>query len=120
MRDFGTLNNPTKFVDELGNLHDARIQRIEWQPTKRTLNFLIDDLYSNTVDLPEYPGEFPAKISLIEIVKLSLNFDGKDEYLCIDNFNVTQLESYIEIHINFWGGNELEAKCSSISIENLE
>lgn len=51
---------PREFFFALGNLHDAEITALKWEPAQKRVSILLEDLYSNFLGLPEYPGKTAA------------------------------------------------------------
>jgi len=54
------VNDPKKFFEELGGLHDSRIEEVAFSSDDLRLQLKISDLNSNFRGLPEYNGERPC------------------------------------------------------------
>lgn len=67
------MNSPESFIESVGGLHDAILDRLTWIPGQRRLELAIQDLYSNFEDLPDDPGRCPAVLALVDVT--SLRFD---------------------------------------------
>jgi hypothetical protein len=51
-----------QYFFELGGLHDAHLSDFLWFPDKDELQVLVDDINTNTLGLPSYPGLTPAAL----------------------------------------------------------
>ncbi len=43
-------------LEMLGLLHDSVVRQLIWKPEEKTIEFVVEDFYSNFEGLPEYPG----------------------------------------------------------------
>jgi len=110
------LNNPHEFFSELGDLHDARIERVQWLLHERRLTISIDDLYSNFLDLPEYKGLTPATIILNDVEDIEVNIGPVDDRINIFEFNAKVVDSSINVNVTCWPGGRIDIKCGSIQL----
>ena len=82
------------FLAGLGHLHDARITELRYSPNENELTLYLDDLYSNFIGLPEYPGETPACLAASGILALNVDLQNLMEDLpWIIQFYVHSLEA---------------------------
>lgn len=51
-----TVDDPLVYFDSLGGLHDAEVLSLDCNFAVRTVRLSVDDINSNFVGLPEYPG----------------------------------------------------------------
>ena len=92
-----------RFLRDLGGLHDARVTAFSFDLTERSFSVDVDDIYSNFEGLPEYKGRKPARIKLMEISRLKISFDARNEEFNIDDFSVFKINEIQEAaSILFW------------------
>ena len=114
--EYGRVNNPEVFFHELGGLHDARIEDINWLPNKRRLSITIDDMNSNFIDLPEYGGLPPPILVFVGVRRVLIDIDQTDENLNIYEFEAKPSPSYLDVSVKCWPGGRLEVTCESIDL----
>lgn len=121
-RQEGRLETPALFFSELGNLHDATIQFIEWNPVQWKISFVLDDLYSNFKGLPEYPGAQPATLILSSVSKLEIQVEADKFPMRVMDFEVEgeHSESTIRILVNVGPVGFIRAECNSIEFLKRE
>src|SRR5437868_15355773 len=93
------IQEPVKFFSELGNLHDARIRLVEWNPVQQEIAFLIDALYSNFDGLPEYPGLQPVRLAVGGVRWLGADVIRDEALLLIMDFAVEEASPDSTIHV---------------------
>jgi hypothetical protein len=71
-----TIRNVQKFFYELGGMHDADLLVVEWRLPERRLQLEIDDLLSNTQEMPEYRGPLPGTVILDDVVDVAAGGSG--------------------------------------------
>jgi hypothetical protein len=84
--DTAEIENPRAYFEELGDLHDSMVEKMELDFEARQLALTVSDLNSNFLDLPEYQGSRPATIlfSLASIARAEID--------CITGVRVYSLE----------------------------
>lgn len=73
MKDFA------RWVNSLGTLHDVWIDRMTWRCEQRVLEFHLDDIHSNFLGLPEYPGCEPGTLVFSGVSEVSLHVEPYDD-----------------------------------------
>jgi hypothetical protein len=76
----------------LGLLHDAELTQITWEASARLVRIGIDDIYSNTLGLPGYPGATPSVIQVTGVSDISLQLNPAEIGLRIFEATLVQLE----------------------------
>lgn len=74
-----SLVDPVFFFNDLGDLHDAKIDQITWSVAARTITLDVDDLNANFDGLPEYGGKKKASITFCEVENILLNCDARKD-----------------------------------------
>lgn len=118
-KDFHIVGEPEKYFAGLGDLHDARVERIDWLPEKQRLLLFLDDLNSNFLDLPEYKGLAPAILMLDGVESVNFKFAKCEKHLNIHEFKAVILSSRLDIIIKFWPSGQCDLQCSSVGIKEL-
>lgn len=115
-----TIENPQKFFDELGNLHDARIKHFLWFPEEKRLAVSVDDINSNFAGLPEYQGCQPQTILLEGVREIDLRLEADEDHLNIYEFTVIEKsgDPYLLAEIKCWPGGNIKVRCSSLHLED--
>jgi len=122
LEDRKCVEQPVIFISELGNLHDAEIESIEWNPALQEILFKIEDLHSNFLDLPEYTDIRPARLTLHGVEKFESNISPDGFRLCVMDFEVVKgsLNSGYEVSITFTPSGIMKISCASISCHSIE
>jgi hypothetical protein len=114
------IDKPRDFFEKLGNLHDARIERLKWLPKQQLLYISIDDLNSNFFGSTEYVGAQSGEILLSAVKKFYMDIEQTEEHLNIYDFAVKQSKDiFLEVEIKCSPGGSLKISCASISWEKL-
>jgi hypothetical protein len=66
------------FLEQMGGLHDSRVQAIVWNPTDYSIEFRFVDIYSNFLGLPEYPGKQSGVVVLHGIREMHMSIDASE------------------------------------------
>lgn len=112
------IKNPHDFFNDLGNLHDARIESIFWLPEERRLSISIDDMNSNFEGLPEYKGCQRGTVVIEGVIELDIGIDPVDDHINIHEFTVEVVpDSLFFAEIKCWPGGKIAIKFSSLKIE---
>lgn len=85
------MNSFRRAIEDLGDLHDARLQKLVWDFQSRTIEFGIADMYANFAGLPEYPGKQPGSIVLRDIGEASFEIAAMAQGQRIFEFSVVEL-----------------------------
>lgn len=70
------IEQPMQFFDQLGGLHDAQIESINWDSNQRSISLRVDDLNANFEGLPEYGGRMHASIEFADVSNVQLVCDA--------------------------------------------
>ena len=93
------IEAPARFFAELGNLHDAKILRLEWNPAERKVVLTLDDLYSNFVGLPEHTGRQPVCLVMSGVSRLEIDATPDKFPLRIVDFEIDEATAGTEMHV---------------------
>lgn len=115
------INNPKKFFDELGGLHDANIEKILLDIQLKSLCISVDDLNSNFLGLPEYQGLNPVDILFVEPDMVDINVQEPTSILRIYDMDLTNSkDGRINVRIDCSPGGYLKYECGSIELRNKQ
>lgn len=99
-------------------MHDADILEVSWSSTNKTLKLHIDDIYSNLLGFPEYPGKTPGHIIFNGVNYLRMNFES-DEILRIYDFLISEDIPPITT-ILFWPQGKIDVCFSSVHYPEIK
>jgi hypothetical protein len=85
------------YLLSLGGLHDAKVASIAWQPITKTLEFVLEDFYSNFLGMPEYPGLRTGRILLQGVSELSMDISSDDKLKIFEFLPSTEDDGYITV-----------------------
>jgi hypothetical protein len=110
------ITAPVSFFHELGNLHDARITEFQWDPGKREVTIVIDDLYANFAGLPEYVRLQPARLIMSGVCRVQMDVASDIFPLRIMDFEVEEPGSGAQrnITVTFDPSGRVRIECDSI------
>lgn len=100
-----------EFLHRMGLMHDCRVLALNWKPAEQRLEFQIDDLYSNFLGLPDYPGPHAGTIALAGVSDLNIAI-GHAEFLNIDEFEPSG-GSPDHVSVKFWPSGRITARFAS-------
>jgi hypothetical protein len=72
-----SLVDPISFFQELGDLHDVKVCRIEWNVCEQAIVLEVEDLNANFIGLPDYQGKKQALIKFNAVENLRLDCDAE-------------------------------------------
>ena len=114
------ISNPETFIEQLGDLHDARIQRLEWGPKQKQFEITVNDIYSNFVGLPDYKGCQPKKLLFDNIRDINMSVSGAEDSLNIYEFVITKIkENHFGAHIKCWPQGEIKFLFSDLNLKDI-
>lgn len=116
-----TLSDPRAFFHALGDLHDCEVLMFEVNMTKQEISLVVDDLYANFLELPEYPGKQPVR----------LTFSGVDEIetrIALDSLPARIMDLEVEVHsglqahviLRFQPSGHIGINCEAIACRTTE
>lgn len=113
------IEAPNDFFAGLGRLHDARIETLQWSQAERRLSVAIDDLQSNSLDLPGYSGPQPAVLVFVGVRSIALGVDPVTTHMSIFGVTVKDASSpgVIEVEIALSPGGKLRVECEAVDFE---
>ena len=104
-------------IESLGGLHDATILSVAWIAAERQLLIEVDDIYSNAVGLPEYPGPTRATLVFSEVTLLELNSDLAADGLMVYEWTMSRsVPDRYASSISLSPGGKLTIECRSVEI----
>lgn len=86
------MNDFSKFLHILGNMHDCTVTIFEWRPMSKTVILGIEDLLFNFEGLPGYPGPLSGQIEFEDVDFVEFDIAGARSGLRIYEFNVLNEE----------------------------
>lgn len=122
------IDDPIEFAASLGNLHGAGIDSVTLDVAEQVLYLFIDDLYANLEGRPDYPGERPCALVLLNVTGFRIDVDASDglrigELRVIENVTA-QNPFTLEVDLNIGGvsgrTNSITASFASLEIEDIE
>lgn len=117
MRSFSDASSLQRFVQSLGGLHDATIESFAWLPVERVLRFAVDDVHSNFLGLPEYPGVARGEFSFQGVTKFESSLDFATPSLAIYDWSVSANSAgSIRSVIGFSPGGRLLIECQRLGL----
>jgi hypothetical protein len=115
--DESSLPSPASFFKELGNLHDAIVTQVTWNPVQREIVIVVDDLYANFVGLPEYPGLQRAALIMAGVSRMQSDVTSDRFKPRILDLEIEQTHSAVQnrVSVKFDPSGSLSIECSSIA-----
>jgi hypothetical protein len=83
------MSDFSNHLERLGLLHDSRVTQINLDIHECFLRLEIDDIHSNYLGLPEYPGPEPGTVILAGVSELTIQMLPGVKGLSIYEFIVT-------------------------------
>jgi hypothetical protein len=109
------IADPVSFFTELGHLHDADVTEFQWNPINREIVFVIDDLYANFLDLPEYENLQAVRLILSGISRAQIDVASEAAPLRVRSFEVTQSDTRIQIVVTFEHDGSIQIQCNTVA-----
>ncbi len=113
------INSPKAYFNDLGGLHDARIEKFSWRKQKKQFLLMVDDLNSCFFELPEYQGLRPAELIFSGVHSLRHEFQISSESFSIFGIEIIDSNEDIHVQIKCSPGGLIEMVCTSIEVRNL-
>jgi hypothetical protein len=102
-------------VKSLGGLHDSTMLSLQWDPPSKRLEMRIEDIYSNFLGLPEYPGATPATFIFSGVKNLVVEVDFTEDGLWVYDCEFHHAEgSKYNCAILFSPGGKIVVACDHI------
>ncbi len=76
-----TIEDPAAFFLALGGMHDARFH-VRVNPSDKILMIDVDDINSNSLDLPEYPGKQKSTFTFSKATNICMDDEIEDSKNC--------------------------------------
>lgn len=110
------VQDPIGFLAELGELHDVRIERIEYDTERRSLTLVVDDLNWNSEGLPEYPGPRPCAVVMDDVRALAIDVEDTEGVRIASAVVVAEAGRFrLEIDLNLGGGDATRGRRSIVA-----
>lgn len=79
------IEDPAAFFLALGGMHDARFH-VRVNQSDKTLLIDVDDIYTNFLDLPEYPGKQNSTFTFLDVENICMDYsvEGSINYRIYD------------------------------------
>jgi len=100
-----------QFIESLGELHDARLIRMQWLPQDERFEIEVADMYSNFLGLPEYPGAARGMFTFSGVSALDVSVVLKVERLTIYGW---EFDAAGTSNILFSPGGRIVVACNQI------
>ena len=111
-----TIDDPQGYFHELGDLHDARVEHIAWNPLEHTVTIAVDNLRSACAD-SDYTAPLPANIVLRGVKYLFMQVDPCDNYHDVYDIVVERDPSFLNIKLNLAPGGVVDVRCNLIVVK---
>lgn len=107
------VDDPPAFFFAKGGLHDVGIERIDFDPSQKTLSLSVDDIDWNFEGFPEYKGERPCTLVFHDVKKALIDVDNIEGIRIGDAEIHKTPDGYtLEIDLNLGGGETTEGRRS--------
>lgn len=107
-----------EFLLALGGLHDAKVVSIAWHPQAKTIEFVLEDFYSNFRGMHEYPGLKTGRILLQEVTELSMDLSFDDRIKIFEFLPSTGDDG--NVTVSFSPSGKIVAKFANVSYPKNE
>jgi hypothetical protein len=115
-----SIADPKSYFQKLGGLHDARVEGFEWQKKSHRLSIWVDDINSNSADLPGYGGELPAELIFNNVEILDVDLRINTDSFSIYGLGVEVREKGFRISIEFAPGGKMRFMCTEVIVNGKE
>jgi hypothetical protein len=106
------LKNIESFFNNLGNLHDARIEEVRWIPRQKEIHLKIDDLQSNFVNTEPQPASFVFQ----EVSSLSFKVDLCEQSIDIFDIKVEETNEALKFCVLLSPSGIVEFSCRFVEL----
>ena len=109
-----------EFLAKLGSLHDCCISNLRIDAEAGSIEFTIDDLYSNFEGLPEYQGPLSGVIILHGVTDIDTDIQEFSERLNV--YDIVSREIATDagrISMAFWPSGKLSASYKTVLFTSL-
>lgn len=119
--EFESIADPQAYLINLGGLHDAYIERMEWEFGDRSLYMKISDLNVNLRGLPAYAGCEPVMFLFKDAYSLTFNsqFEYEEDRAWIYDIVCERIGTQWKISIINSVGDTLEIFCASLLVAKI-
>src|ERR1700731_4590487 len=109
-----TMTTLKNSLEQLGDLHDARVMSIRWDANLRDLEFTFEDVYANFRGLANYPAREQGGTVLRHVKELVIDMavDGNGG-AHVYEFTVEELQSEFVATVLFRPSGKITAKFTS-------
>jgi hypothetical protein len=116
--DLRNIADPPGLFFQLGGIHDGKVLAISFDVNRQIMEVMLDDIYSNFLDFPEYPGTTPAQMIFSGLNKFSCDVDLNELPLAIAIIECQEREGggLYSLSISLGRSGSMEISCQQISI----
>lgn len=114
------ITDLAKTLQSLGGLHDSVVCRVSWTPEAATLEFQIEDFYSNFKGLPEYPGAKSGSLIFEGVERVLFEIETDEKRLKIYDISISESpQGGFIVLMAFWPNGKITASYRSAMLPNL-
>jgi hypothetical protein len=104
-----------EFLEKLGNMHDCCISNLRIDAEAGSIEFTIDDLYSNFEGLPAYRGPLSGVIILQGVTDIDTDIEEFSERLNVYDIVSREIATHARrINMAFWPSGKLSASYKTV------
>jgi hypothetical protein len=111
------VQDGTKFFIKLGQLHDARIELVEWRVQDREVSIRVDDLNSAFLGLSDYKGLLPARLIFTGVVRFITEVDPAESVWRVYGIDIHPHGTDCELTLQCAPGGRIQITCAELAVE---
>ena len=106
---------------DLGGLHDATIQEVRWRSAEKALRLVVNDMFSNFRELPEYPGPKSGSVTFVGVSSGTGETSPFAGVLRISGIDVASKDGRLHVRLGLSEpGSDLQFSCDDLQVEVLD
>jgi len=114
------MDDLKKKLESLGLLHDSVVRQLIWIPDENTIEFIVEDFFSNFEGQPEYPGLVGGSVILRDVQQVRLDIEYREKHLFIYEFVAEEISAgNHRITVTFRPSGRIEAICRFVQFPEL-
>lgn len=111
------MRDNLELLNELGGLHDARVEEVVWRKADHSLRFTIEDMFSNFDGLPDYPGPTPGTLTLVGVENATIEAGVFKGQFIISGVDVEQRDGGFGVRLGLREpGADIRLRCRDLEI----
>lgn len=115
------MGNLREKLESLGLLHDSAVQRLIWNPDDNSIEFVVEDFYSNFEGRPEYPGLVGGSIILSQIQHVGFEIEYEEKHLFIYEFQIDDTcPGQYGVTVLFRPSGRMQVVCGQVEFPELQ